>query len=57
MKMTESAGWTLLRLPPDRRRRLLRTLADLARAEQDPARREFLASFPFTVGMADDQRG
>lgn len=57
VKMTEGVGWLLLQLPADQRARLLQTLADLAAAEQNPARREFLESFPFAVGMAEDQEG
>ncbi|MFJ4332182.1 MULTISPECIES: hypothetical protein [unclassified Streptomyces] len=55
VKMMESLGWALLQLPPDQRRRLLHALADLAEGEQDPARREFLESFPFAIGMVEDQ--
>ncbi|MCZ0989973.1 hypothetical protein [Streptomyces diastatochromogenes] len=55
VKMLESVGWVLLQLPPDQRQRLLQGLADLAEAEQDPARREFLESFPFAIGMVEDQ--
>ena len=45
VKMLEGAGGELLRLPLDQRNRLLRVLTDLAEAEPDPARREFL-KFP-----------
>lgn len=55
VKMMESVGWVLLQLPSDQREQLLQVLADLAVAEQDPARREFLESFPFSIGMAEDQ--
>lgn len=55
VKMTESAGWALLQLPSDQRERLLKTLAGLAEAEQGPARREFLESFPFAIGLAEEQ--
>ncbi|MGW0633675.1 hypothetical protein [Streptomyces sp. NPDC002758] len=55
VKMMESVGWVLLQLPSDQRERLLQVLADLAEAEQDPARREFLESFPFAIGMVEDQ--
>ncbi|MES9521332.1 hypothetical protein [Streptomyces capoamus] len=54
VKMMESVGWMLLQLPSDERERLLQVLADLAEAEQDPARREFLESFPVAIGMVED---
>ncbi|MER6918374.1 hypothetical protein ABT314_04865 [Streptomyces spiralis] len=55
VKMMESVGWVLLQLPSDQRERLFQLLADLAEAEQDPARREFLASFPVAIGMVEDE--
>ncbi|MGW1274641.1 hypothetical protein [Streptomyces sp. NPDC002491] len=55
VKMMESLGWALLQLRSDQRQRLLRVLADMAEREQDPARREFLESFPFAIGMAEDR--
>ncbi|MER5791793.1 hypothetical protein [Streptomyces sp. NPDC001980] len=54
VKMMESVGWALVQLPSDQRQRLSQVLADLAEAEQDPARREFLESFPFAIGMVED---
>ncbi len=42
VKMMESVGGELLRLPLDLRDRFLQVLADLAEAEPNPARREFL---------------
>lgn len=55
VKMMESVGGELLRLPSAQRERLLQVLADLAEAEQDPARRDFLKSFPFATGLVEDQ--
>ncbi|GGQ01929.1 hypothetical protein GCM10010233_17650 [Streptomyces pseudogriseolus] len=55
VKMMESLGWVLLQLPSDQRQRLLQVLADLAEREQDPARREFLESCPFAIGMVEDR--
>jgi len=56
VKMMESAGWVLLQLPSDQRERLfLHVIADLGEAEQGPARRDFLESFPFAIGMVEDQ--
>ncbi|TDT94178.1 hypothetical protein EDD99_5361 [Streptomyces sp. 846.5] len=55
VKMMESVGWVLQNLPPQQRDRFLRVLADLARAETDPGRKEFLESFPFACGLVEDQ--
>ena len=57
VKMLEGVGGELLRLPLDQRDRLLRVLTDLAEAEQDPARREFLGSFPFACGLVGEEEG
>ncbi|MFF7454633.1 hypothetical protein [Kitasatospora sp. NPDC008115] len=55
VRMTESVGRVLGRLPRDRRDRFLTVLADLAEAETEPGRREFLEAFPFACGLAEDQ--
>ncbi|MEU9350007.1 hypothetical protein AB0D65_03055 [Streptomyces griseoloalbus] len=57
VKMMESVGGELLRLPLDQRDRLLQVLAGLAEAEQDPARREYLNSFPFACGLVEEEEG
>ncbi|WP_369189232.1 hypothetical protein [Streptomyces sp. R08] len=57
VKMMEGIGGELLRLPLDQRRRLLQVLKDLAEAETDSARREFLQSFPFACGLVEEQQG
>ncbi|MER6715769.1 hypothetical protein [Streptomyces sp. NPDC000877] len=57
VKMMESVGGELLRLPLDQRDRLLQVLADLAEAEPNPARREFLQSFPFACGLVEEEEG
>ncbi|MFE6408965.1 hypothetical protein ACFVOR_18765 [Streptomyces sp. NPDC057837] len=57
VKMMESVGGELLRLPLDQRDRLLQVLADLAKAEPNPARREFLQSFPFACGLVEEEEG
>ncbi|MFE4959921.1 hypothetical protein ACFRCW_39585 [Streptomyces sp. NPDC056653] len=44
-----------VQLPSNQRKRLLQVLAGLAEAEEDPARRQFLESFPFAIGMTEDQ--
>ncbi|GHG93588.1 hypothetical protein [Streptomyces lanatus] len=55
VKTMESVGGVLLQLPSDQRERLLQALAGLAEAEEDPARREFLESFPFAIGLVGDE--
>ncbi|MFE1925096.1 hypothetical protein ACFW91_21295 [Streptomyces asoensis] len=55
VKIMESVGGELLRLPSGQRERLVQALADLAEAEQDPARRDFLEAFPFAVGLVEDE--
>ncbi|MDH6229063.1 MULTISPECIES: hypothetical protein [Streptomyces] len=57
VKMMESVGWVLTRLPQDQRDRFLKVLADLAEAEQDPGRREFLQGFPFACGLVEEEPG
>ncbi|MGW7385048.1 hypothetical protein [Streptomyces sp. NPDC054794] len=57
VKMMESVSWVLTRLPQDQRDRFLTVLADLAEAEQDPSRREFLEAFPFACGLVDQESG
>ncbi|OMI87847.1 hypothetical protein BSZ07_20565 [Streptomyces sp. M1013] len=56
VKMMEGMSGELLRLPLNQRDRLLRVLADLADAEQNPARREFLKTFPFACGLVEEQK-
>jgi hypothetical protein len=55
VKMMEGMGWTLLQLPSNQRQSLLQVLADLVEGEEDPARREFLESFPVIIGMVEGQ--
>ncbi|MGC0318185.1 hypothetical protein [Kitasatospora acidiphila] len=57
VKMMESVGWVLGRLPQDQRDRFLTVLADLAEAETEPGRREFLEAFPFTCGLVEAESG
>lgn len=54
VKMMESASWVLGQLPQDQRERFLTVLADLAEAEQDPGRREFLEDFPVAGGLIEE---
>jgi hypothetical protein len=44
-------------LKPYQRNHLLQVLTDLAEAEPDPARREFLESFPFACGLVEEEEG
>ncbi|MET8407019.1 hypothetical protein ABZV34_02705 [Streptomyces sp. NPDC005195] len=55
VKMMETIGWVLLQLPSDQRTRLLQVIADMAAAEQDPEARDFLKSFPYDIGMVEDE--
>ncbi|MFE4362595.1 hypothetical protein ACWDD9_40425 [Kitasatospora sp. NPDC001119] len=55
VKMMESVAGVLQRLPEDQLGRFLRTLTDLAEAEPDPHRREFLESFPGACGLVDNE--
>ncbi|WP_194280693.1 hypothetical protein [Streptomyces fagopyri] len=55
VKMMETIGWALLQLPSDQRRRFLQVITDLAEAEQEPAVRDFLKSFPLDIGMIEDE--
>ncbi|MFG3131173.1 hypothetical protein [Streptomyces tendae] len=57
VKMMESVGGELLRLPLDQRDRFLQVLTDLAEAEPNPARREFLQSFPLAFGLVEGEEG
>ncbi|MER6251859.1 hypothetical protein ABT224_10860 [Streptomyces sp. NPDC001584] len=57
VKMTESVSWVLTRQPQDQRDRFLQVLADLAEAEQDPGRREFLEAFPFAGRLVEEKPG
>ncbi|WP_233290483.1 hypothetical protein [Kitasatospora sp. MBT66] len=55
VRVMESVSWALTRLPDGQRDRFLTVLADLATAETDPGRREFLEAFPFACGLVDEQ--
>ncbi|MEW1999756.1 hypothetical protein ACFWFH_05850 [Streptomyces coelicoflavus] len=57
VKMMEGISGELLRLPQDQRARLLQALAELAEAEQNPARREFLETFPAACGLVEELLG
>ncbi|MFI0998611.1 hypothetical protein ACIP10_07930 [Streptomyces galbus] len=55
VQMLEGMSAELLRLPADQRARFLRVLTELADAEPDLARREFLESFPAACGLVEAQ--
>lgn len=57
VKMMESVSWVLTQLPQDQCDRFLAVLADLAEAEQEPGRREFLEAFPFACGLVEEESG
>jgi hypothetical protein len=54
VRMMESVAWVLGRLPQDQRDRMLQVLSDLAQAEENPGRREFLEEFPVSLGLIDE---
>ncbi|MEU6425077.1 hypothetical protein ABZ860_04205 [Microbispora sp. NPDC046973] len=54
VQMMESVSGVLQRLPQEQRDRFLKVLRDLAEAETDPGRREFLREFPFACGLVED---
>ncbi|MFD5922871.1 hypothetical protein ACFVYP_40125 [Kitasatospora sp. NPDC058201] len=54
VKMMESVSWVLGQLPQGQLERFLTVLADLAEAEQDPGRREFLENFPVASGLVEE---
>ncbi|MDX3573602.1 hypothetical protein [Streptomyces sp. ID05-47C] len=55
VKVMESVGGELQRLPSGQRERLVQVLTGLAEAEEDPVRRDFLKSFPFGIGLVEDE--
>ncbi|MGW7266465.1 hypothetical protein [Streptomyces sp. NPDC054842] len=55
VKIMESVGGVLLRLPAPQRERLLQAPAGLAEAEEEQARQEVLQSFPFAIGLVGDE--
>ncbi|MFD5566233.1 hypothetical protein [Kitasatospora griseola] len=56
VKMMENVAGVLQVLPDDQLDRFLQALKDLAEAESNPGRREFLESFPFACGLVEDQK-
>ncbi|MDF6044067.1 hypothetical protein LRD69_18395 [Streptomyces sp. JH14] len=54
VKMAESLTRVLTQLPSEQLDRFLQVLGDLAEAEPDPGRREFLASLPFACGLVEE---
>ncbi|KOV25888.1 hypothetical protein ADK60_22250 [Streptomyces sp. XY431] len=55
VKATESVSWVLRQLPHDQRERFLTALTDLAAAETDPDRRQFIKDFPVACGLLDEE--
>ncbi|WP_312023442.1 hypothetical protein [Streptomyces sp. RP5T] len=55
VKVMEGVAHTLSTLPDDQRQELVALVAEMADAETDPARREFLEEFPEAFGLVDDE--
>ncbi|MFC4049110.1 hypothetical protein ACFOY4_05400 [Actinomadura syzygii] len=54
LKQQEYAGYLLNQLSGADKLRLTAELADLAASEPDPAYREFVATFAFAMGLAEE---
>ncbi|MGW4120057.1 hypothetical protein [Nocardia sp. NPDC004711] len=54
VSMMDSVAWTIGQLPFEQQERLLGVLHEPANAEENPARREQLRSFPAAVGLAEE---
>ncbi|MEW2622949.1 hypothetical protein [Streptomyces sp. NPDC048106] len=54
VKVLEGVAHVVSTLPNDQRQELIELIGEMAAAESDPARREFLDEFPEAFGMIDD---
>jgi hypothetical protein len=54
LKQMEYAGYLLNQLKDEEKQRLIAELAALETAETDPAYREFLRTFAFSMGIAEE---
>ncbi|MGW0908658.1 hypothetical protein [Streptomyces sp. NPDC002853] len=54
VKVLEGVAHVVSTLPDDQRQELIGLVGEMAAAESDPARREFLAGFPEGFGLIDD---
>ncbi|GAA4483614.1 hypothetical protein GCM10023191_005430 [Actinoallomurus oryzae] len=55
IKQTEYASYLLNQLSDADRQRLIDELASLAALETDPSDREYLGTFAYAVGLADEE--
>lgn len=55
IKVMEGVAHTLSTLPDDQRQELVALVGEMAAAETDSARREFLDEFPEGFGLVDDE--
>ncbi|MFF3348859.1 hypothetical protein [Streptomyces sp. NPDC002779] len=53
VKVTEGVAHVVSTLPDDQRQELIGLVGEMAAAETDPARREFLEDFPEDFGLID----
>jgi len=54
VKVLEGVAHVVTTLPSDQQRELIALLGEMAAAETDPVRREFLEEFPEDFGLIDD---
>ncbi|MFF9691082.1 hypothetical protein [Streptomyces sp. NPDC014623] len=54
VKVMEGVGHVVSRLPSDQRQELIELVGEMAAAENNLARREFLEAFPEGFGVIDD---
>ncbi|GGS55784.1 hypothetical protein GCM10010206_17100 [Streptomyces cinerochromogenes] len=54
VKVLEGVAHVVSTLPEEQRQELLELVGEMAAAETDPARREFLEEFPESFGLIDD---
>ncbi|MGW0718789.1 hypothetical protein ACWD3K_29190 [Streptomyces sp. NPDC002778] len=55
VKVTEGVAHVVSTLPDDQRQELIGLVGEMAAAETDPARREFLEDFPEDFGLIDTE--
>ncbi|MFE6715105.1 hypothetical protein [Streptomyces sp. NPDC057695] len=54
VKVMEGVAHVVITLPSDQQQELIALLGEMAAAETNPARREFLEEFPEGFGLIDD---
>ncbi|MER7956926.1 hypothetical protein [Streptomyces sp. NPDC096030] len=55
VKVLEGVAHVVGKLPDDQRQELIELVGEMAAAEPDPARREYLEGFPEGFGLIDDE--